>query len=355
LVSDVLDCLTIGRSGTGKTTCSILRLLATEILYKIMVMKNQKILLTSENIEEAIGLRSVFITVSPNLSHDVASFYSKLVKKLKSRLSEKESKTKKGLLMDIDDEDQISDNEVKEVFSEVSLELDLLDNDYDFEQMNETNNKPKTNFIAYKDNQFPLFTTIKEFLYLIDSTLFAPYFYRDYNNEMIIEDTCEYGEKNVKTYINGCNMGASKGTMLFDKRHGSNLHQAEDEKFEDHLQYNDDTWGLLKQKSVQQKKEKNNEKASTRIDAKEITFEVFKNEFYPDLMAIAKNNLKNEAFLSPTLLWSEFMCEISGAPESHMYQGSTLSFDAYRTRVKERPRFVKPNMVSIIYDLHRKY
>lgn len=69
--------LAIGRSGTGKTTCAVLRLFSIEMLFKIRLSlfkkKNEAMIkdarCSSDDIDDTIGLHSIFLTASPVLTH----------------------------------------------------------------------------------------------------------------------------------------------------------------------------------------------------------------------------------------------------------------------------------------------
>jgi len=78
--------MVIGRSGTGKTTCAILRLFTIELLFKIRVQlyknKNSSVLkdtrFTDEDMESNIGLHCLFVTASPVLTNEIRRYYQKL-------------------------------------------------------------------------------------------------------------------------------------------------------------------------------------------------------------------------------------------------------------------------------------
>lgn len=69
--------LAIGRSGTGKTTCAVLRLFSIEMLFKIRLSIYQKkyqdtvkdIQCESSDIDNTMGLHCIFLTASPVLTH----------------------------------------------------------------------------------------------------------------------------------------------------------------------------------------------------------------------------------------------------------------------------------------------
>jgi len=78
--------MVIGRSGTGKTTCSILRLFSMEMLFKMRLQlyktKHEGILrdtrFEADDIDSNIGLHCVFVPASPVLTNEVRRYYERL-------------------------------------------------------------------------------------------------------------------------------------------------------------------------------------------------------------------------------------------------------------------------------------
>jgi hypothetical protein len=85
--------IVMGRSGTGKTTCAVLRLFTVQMLFHI----KQSLAKTNENIrlrdtrigmEREIELHSIFTTASPCLAREIERFYHQFeieVKKLTNK------------------------------------------------------------------------------------------------------------------------------------------------------------------------------------------------------------------------------------------------------------------------------
>lgn len=88
----------MGRSGTGKTTCAILRLFASEVVFKYRARKAKvaKGLVPegtkfgSEDVDTRCGLHIIFATASPVLTNEVKRYYEKLNSHLKEELERKE-------------------------------------------------------------------------------------------------------------------------------------------------------------------------------------------------------------------------------------------------------------------------
>lgn len=88
--------IAIGRSGTGKTTCAILRLFSMDMLFKlrlnILQMNNPLSDLT--NLFKTNNLKSIFITASPVLACEVKRFYKSLANNVYEQLAKKKNKIK---------------------------------------------------------------------------------------------------------------------------------------------------------------------------------------------------------------------------------------------------------------------
>lgn len=86
----------IGRSGTGKTTTSVLRLFALEVVYKIKALRqrSKEAVFTAEHMDKSVGLHSVFATASPILTNEIYRYYRSITEQVKEELRKKEEKVK---------------------------------------------------------------------------------------------------------------------------------------------------------------------------------------------------------------------------------------------------------------------
>lgn len=92
--------LVIGRSGTGKTTCAVLRLFAIEMLFKIRLSLSKKkyqdklkdTRCSADDIDKTMGLHCVFLTASPVLTNEIERYYKKLTENIKLELEKKKKK-----------------------------------------------------------------------------------------------------------------------------------------------------------------------------------------------------------------------------------------------------------------------
>jgi hypothetical protein len=84
----------IGRSGTGKTTCAVLRLFSIEMLFKIRLSLYKKkyqstvegVKCDSKDLDNSQGLHCIFLTASPVLTHEIQRYYKKLTQNIKTEL-----------------------------------------------------------------------------------------------------------------------------------------------------------------------------------------------------------------------------------------------------------------------------
>lgn len=92
--------MVIGRSGTGKTTCAVLRLFSIEMLFKIRLSLYKKKFsseisntrCSSDDIDEACGLHCIFLTASPVLTNEIQRYYKKLTDNIKEELQKKKKR-----------------------------------------------------------------------------------------------------------------------------------------------------------------------------------------------------------------------------------------------------------------------
>lgn len=235
--------LCLGRSGTGKTTTSVLRLFAQEILYAILKkhqeqkrkaqvleeakklnqiqqeapeeekkeQQKDKVNLQAEDIEKDTGVKMVFITASPVLTTEVKRFYAGIKQKLilhlrkKKDISEQEASE---IVEKVAQEEQpIEDHEMKELLEFIRKEEQDIVEDLQIEtQLNIPNS-----FDELQPSHFPLFITVKRLIYMMDACLNYSFFSRDHNNNIIGLDS---------------NLGwhnESKGVMMINHYYKENI------------------------------------------------------------------------------------------------------------------------------------
>jgi hypothetical protein len=122
--------LAIGRSGTGKTTCCVLRLFSQEMLYKIRLAQAQvkhgvlrDARYMADQLENLIGVHSVFVTASPVLTNEVHRYYQNLSRRIRDEIKEREEKHKeKEKSMEPSMLSETKGKEESEIISEITFE-----------------------------------------------------------------------------------------------------------------------------------------------------------------------------------------------------------------------------------------
>jgi hypothetical protein len=120
--------LALGRSGTGKTTCAILRLFSMELLFKYRLAlaksKHQNLLrdtrFNADDVESNIGLHCVFVTASPVLTNEVCRYYHKLTDQIKDELKKKQERIREKRMKKAQEEAKKKDDEAKKEFEIVT-------------------------------------------------------------------------------------------------------------------------------------------------------------------------------------------------------------------------------------------
>jgi len=78
--------LTLGRSGTGKTTLSTFKILSLQVLFivyaKMQTKKSKEFKLVYSDLDNYNGLGIVFVTASPVLTNEVWRYYNELLDKI---------------------------------------------------------------------------------------------------------------------------------------------------------------------------------------------------------------------------------------------------------------------------------
>lgn len=161
--------LAIGRSGTGKTTCSLLRLFSAEIVYKYRANRGKR-RLGPEDIDKSSALHTVFVTASPVLTNEVRRYYDKLNFHLKSELKTKEDLRKAK-------ETDIEEIKLEKQESEIKYEIDGEDEDLKQEG--------PSSMTYMTDEDFPLFVTVRRLIFMIDASLRKPFFARSIDGTVI--------------------------------------------------------------------------------------------------------------------------------------------------------------------------
>lgn len=280
LISTPGNVLAIGRSGTGKTTCSLLRMFASEIVFRFRMQKGKE-KLNSGKIDKPTPLHCIFVTASPVLTNEVNRYYDKLNSLIKEELESKE---------------KLARNE--ESFEELKLERQTSELSVAEEIEIESNSGPSS--MSYvTDDDFPLFVTVRKLILMIDGSLHRPFFDRTKSGKVIGSSTnFEWHNELVGS------LKISKNYKKQKKMHESTIEEDDD------LINDFDTTHVENQRP---------EHIYTHSRNYEVDYKAFER-------FIVNYRL---TFSSPLIIWTEISAYIKGHSNSYSSPNSCLSLEEY--------------------------
>ncbi|CAD8159005.1 unnamed protein product [Paramecium pentaurelia] len=302
------DALVIGRSGTGKTTCALLKLFSTDILYKLRIKLNQ-IKYSSNDInlsqqDQNSQLKTIFVTASPLLACQVKRLYDQLVNNIQNAINTKRQRVKQEQQENIQTQNidlEQSTFQIIEALQQNDKDNDdnnnnqqefQNDNEIEDEDINEFE-KEMGKFNKFSEiQQFPVFLTLRKLLALIDSSLIHSFFkvYGGYQNKL-------------SQWHN-----ESSGLMTLDKNQIAQPFN--EELLHKHISLID-----------------NQEFIETNLQ--EVTLEIFERVFWPKIVKELKQEYYDVSTFDPTLVWSEICTKIKGHETSHEYPDKYMNFENY--------------------------
>jgi len=380
--------LAIGRSGTGKTTCSVLRLFSQDMLYKLRLAQSkvQQGMLRdtrnmSDQLDNMIGIHSVFVTASPVLTNEVSRYYQNLSKRIKKELKKKEKPVEEAPKKEISESsyseivsEKAPENEQtaapeEEEETETFNEEDYLMDDEEAEMMAKLNKNYSLENI--EDKEFPLFLTVKRLVLMIDGCLQQPFFARKKDNTIIGSDTHAQWHNELKGLMmisdkfrgEAANEDDDEPSLEPKKAAEENLIKEEDEEEEEE----EDEQETMKinqadiekeyeryQAILKKKKEQMEEEGRLRKKNKmsfEVDYDYFVNHFWSGYLS----RQDRPADISPMIVWSEITSTIKGSADSHLCAGFYLSREVYTALQKEGSTFLNHNNRTKVYDLFVTY
>ncbi|KAM3131735.1 hypothetical protein pb186bvf_016131 [Paramecium bursaria] len=309
--------LVIGRSGTGKTTCAVLRLFALQLLFKLRInhykKKNKEIFdsqgVSKKDIDSNLGLKCVFATASPVLANEVKQYY----KALTDQINQEIAKNRQGEQEIIEETQVKKDHESDEDEEKFKAELNKFES---FDQMG--------------PNDFPVFFTIRKLIQMIDGSLYNPFF---------------------KKYSNTKAVG---NTQLLSQWHNENHGVVRLNKDEKQFLDSDDEHEENSYDSDPNSKQDINFNRQPVI-SKEVTYEVFLAEFWPTLQNVnsTKILMKRLKGITPGLLWTHIYSYIKGS--ALCYARGVAHLDPGLYYGLQKKLMLKPGVMGQIYDLFLKY
>jgi hypothetical protein len=326
--------LVLGRSGTGKTTCAVLRLFATEIVYKYRAHRVKQmrglvpcdLKFSPEEIDRRCGLHIIFATASPVLTNEVKRYYNKLNEHIKEELKKKEERIRAKQaelekanmeVSNIELMESVRADEKKLVVPEEELKIESDDEeglDSDQEEEIEMNNQPGSLRFMTDDN-FPLFVTIRRLIFMIDATLKGPFFARNVNGGII-------GMSGNYVWHN-----EHKGVLVINKEFKKSR-KAQDTDAVLSSSDSEDSDGEIYDPSLEKHVHTLIEKRKLKLyyhTSRNMSFEVDFECFYSKCW----NSIVQKVSVSPLVFWTEVMSYIKGSATSHLYPGYYLPLNVY--------------------------
>ncbi|KAM3136353.1 hypothetical protein pb186bvf_011488 [Paramecium bursaria] len=394
--------LVIGRSGTGKTTCAILRLFAMEMLFKLRLslykQKHEKLLLntnyTEDDIDNNVGLRCVFATASPILTSEVKRYYNKLTEQIKNELEKKKQKQKELKLLQkqqqekeqsqqvnfeqsqfqiIDgDQQQIQAQEeqfMKEQMEGIQIEkqdeIESEGSDYENEEDKFQQELDKfDNFTQMSDKDFPAFFTIRKLIMMIDGSLRKPFFQRSKDQKVLGTDQqAQWHNENQgvlmlsnakKKFINNEDAEIDEEDYFEDSEDSDSDFDIQDE---DQLETEYQRQMFLA-RQIPMKARKN--EGVGRL-AKEMDYNIFLTNFWPTVchqmqwtQNQSKINLSQINGITPSLLWTYIYSYIKGSASAHQFPGHYLPERTFIQYIYKQS-MLKTETLKEIFSLYIRY
>ena len=336
------DVLAIGRSGTGKTTCAVLRLFASEVLFKFRsqhVKAKRGLVLADthfgpEDVDQRCGLHILFATASPVLTNEVKRFYWRLNDHIKTELmarnerrKQREEERKQELTtqyeaMDSDDEPVLhlereisAEEEIK-----IRTEEEIMAEDAAEEEETGQEGDKRYSMAYLTDDDFPLFLTIRRLVFMIDATQKSPFFARSADGDIIGMT----GKSEWHNEMKGVLMINSeyKRLRLEEETTGGDFNDSSSESEQSEEELDEASAQVIERtKALIQSHKYNLSKKWTRQLSFEVDYEYFAIHFWPKIVAKTHHNA--------IVIWTEIASYIKGSAESHKYPGWYLPKNTY--------------------------
>ncbi|CAD8101190.1 unnamed protein product [Paramecium primaurelia] len=370
VIASKQNSLIIGRSGTGKTTCTVLRLFAIQTLFKIRQklfnQENEKLLFNYQDIPNKVGLHCVFTTQNHVLIGEVRKYYRKLLQHIQDsikRNQEKQQNQQQNIPLSLDQSfisqsfqicDEINESSISMILQEESFICTECEDDK--EEMEEDDQLEDVDLLGsleqMSDDKFPAFLSLKKLILLIDSSLKKPFFEQERfkkNGKRLQKAGWNTGKtikitQKLKTNKN-INVIDIDENAKFEEQEFKMLNQQEvKEKI-------DETKLLIqKQEEKAQQNQKQNQQESN-IQVTEVDYEYFLKRFWP---TIKKPNQKygcdERSF--PTLIWTQVYSYIKGSQFSYSYPMKYLPKAIY---AELNPSNLSQDIINLIYDYFLEY
>ncbi|CAK59524.1 unnamed protein product (macronuclear) [Paramecium tetraurelia] len=325
-ISQEGDIILIGRSGTGKTTISLLKLFITDAIFMLrqnlnLFKESSKINLQyNKELQSGIQLRTLFLTSSPLLAQQIKQKYENMVKNVEENLRQK----KEVQRISEQQKDNLNDSTVQilDVLGEQNEnegQFGIEDEDEDEDENEEDVDQYEKEMGCFQTiqdiKQFPAFLTIRKLLFLIDSSLHNSFF----KNKDKIHGSAQWHNE-------------YSGVLSLNQNFINNFSQKLDSEVHD-----------LDSKEIIYHNNK----------LKEVSLEIFKEFFWPKILQeFIQIEKASHDQLDPMLIWSEIITLIKGNEKSYLFNDFHLSQEEY---LKIHRPYKNSNPYSRLKTKHNYY
>ncbi len=417
LVGEADNVVALGRSGTGKTTCAILRLFSMEVLFKFRMtlakIKHEGLVkdtkFEAQDLDNIYGLHCVFVTASPVLSNEVQRYYHRLTGQVKEELKNKqkrilekkrleaqkkqEEEAKKKAEQENNEENYETiaaskeaeaaqrEEEAQEEAAEAlkmaeegikgieidQPELEAMDEDIldEEEADNEiVKNMAKLNSLRHvKEESFPLFLTVKRLVLLIDGCLSRPFFARNIKDQIIGLDANAQWHNEMKGVmmignyhrkLKDFDKTVKKAAAENEAEGESEISNSDSDDSEEELE--EEEFAAEYQREVNQRARQQNQK-NRRLGGNQykLSFEIEYEYFEKHFWFPIVMRKTPYLDLHPLLVWSEIQSHIKGSANSHLYPGQYLPERVYFELDGQKKNFLTKEKKFIIFDIFGRY
>jgi tetratricopeptide (TPR) repeat protein len=335
--------MALGRSGTGKTTCAVLRLFSSEVVFRYRSQQAQirrglmlaGTKLGPEDIDNRCGLHTIFVTASPVLTNEVRRYYLKLNDHIKRELERKNERERQRKQKQMDQSYIVLEEEIKIEVPEKPEEDTAVDADE--EEL--TTLPPSMNFV--KEEDFPLFLTVRRLVFMIDGSLNKPFFARDPDGNVIgLSGNSEWHNE-------------MKGVLVISKDYKDQTRVAQDlpvDSSDEDSDSEDDENDLVNKATRDLMLRKTKDMQKTLTSHRSLSFEVDFEYFYQHFWSQIRYMVDSE----PLVVWTEISSTIKGSGDSHMFVGWFLGREEYLARRNKNSMISREEMKNI-YEAFCKY
>ncbi|CAD8133948.1 unnamed protein product [Paramecium pentaurelia] len=297
-----------GRSGTGKTTCLILRLLAMKHIFKLRLEMHKR---KNPSIQiDSIQFCCLFISNNNILSNQAKNYYKKLNDQVQEELNKNKLKRNYQNSQNIFQTQEVQKNNYRQnLLTQGSLN-EIIQQDY------------------------PLFLTIQQFIFMIDQCLNKPFFSQNQSQE-----NCSHNyfiaSKNIQ----------DMSFQISNQNQKSNLFMKQEIDQESEINFIDLIQQQLNERNNEENKfEKQNlkDELQKQVNDQEIDFPFFLRNFW-----IKKFS---NVDLNPHFVWTYIYSHIKGGSNAHEYPGHYIPKSIFLNMINNNHK-----EFNILYDIFIQY